>query len=217
MIDRTTPTYIRHKRRFPHTGLDPLPVQALEEAMELHLLRSMSAALATESILRTLLQQLLAQTFGILIELRRVPLLILLDASVDFLTFDFLLAGTERRLALNHLVQQATETKPIRREGVLLVVDHFRCHVTHRANSTAHHIALRDFHRETEIGYPHVTVIVQQYVLRLAVPVDDTLKMKMLQTAHDLGRIESGTIYVETRLTAHIVNVKFEVTAIHNG
>lgn len=211
-----TPTYIWHKRRFPHTSLDPLPVQTLEEAMEFHLLRPVSAALASEPVLRALLQQLLTQTLGVLAELRRVPLLILLDASVDFLALDLLFAGTERRLAFDHLIQQTAEAEPVWRESVLLVVDHLRRHVTHRANSTAYHVAFRNLHRETEIRYPHVTMIVQEYVLWLAVPVDDTLKMEMLQTAYDLGRVESGAIYVETRLTAHIINVELEIAPVHD-
>lgn len=213
----TTPTYIRHKRRFPHTGLDPLPIQALEEAVQLHLPRPVSGALAAKPVLRALLQQLLAQILGILAELGRVPLLILLDAPVDLLALDLLFAGAERRLALDHLVEQAAEAEPIGREGVPLVVDHLRRHVTHRAHPTAHQVALRDLHREAEIGYSHVTVIVQKYVFRLAVSVDDTLKMKVLQTAHDLGRVESGAIYVETRFAAHVVNMKLEITAVHNG
>lgn len=52
----TTPTYIRHKRWFPHTGLDPLPVQALEEVVQLHLSCPVPGAFATEPVLRTLLQ-----------------------------------------------------------------------------------------------------------------------------------------------------------------
>jgi len=62
-----------------------------------------------------------------------------------------------------------------------------------------------------------VTVIVQQYILWLAVPVDDTLEMKMLQAAHDLGRVKSGAIYVETRFTAHIIDVELEIAAVHDG
>lgn len=184
--------------------------------MEFHLLRSVSAALAPESVLRALLQQLLTQTLSVLAELGRVPLLILLDASINFLALDLLLAGTKWRLAFDHLIQQTAEAEPVWRESVLLVVDHFRRHVTHRANSTAYHVAFRNLHRETEIRYSYVTMIVQQYVLRLAVPVDDTLKVKMLQTAHDLGCVESGAIYVETRFTAHVINVELEIAAVHD-
>jgi len=41
--------------------------------------------------------------------------------------------------------------------------------------------------------------------------------MKMLQAAHDLGRVKSGAIYVETRFTAHIVDVELEIAAVHDG
>jgi len=54
-----------------------------------------------------------------------------LNAPVHLLALDLLLAHPERRLALDHLVQQAAEAEPVRGEGVLLVVDDLGGHVAY--------------------------------------------------------------------------------------
>lgn len=92
-----------------------------------------------------------------------------------------------------------------------------RCHVSNSANATLDHIAFRDFHRQSKVRYANMTVIIQEYVLRLAVPVDDALLVKVLQATDELSCVEPGTVHVEASLRAHVVDVELEVTTVHDG
>lgn len=53
-----------------------------------------------------------------------------LHPSVDLFAFNLLFAQAEWCLALNHLIQQASETEPIGRERIFLVVDDLGRHVS---------------------------------------------------------------------------------------
>merc|ERR1712071_493711 len=83
------------------------------------------------------------------------------NPSVDFFSFDFLLAGPERRLSFDHLVDQTTQAEKIRTESVPLVIYHFGGHVADSAYSSTDHLPLRNFDCQTQIGYSDVAVIVQ--------------------------------------------------------
>lgn len=41
--------------------------------------------------------------------------------------------------------------------------------------------------------------------------------MKMFQTQRDFSRIESGSTLRKSRRAAHVVNVKFQITSVHDG
>lgn len=191
-------THVGHERRLPHARLDPLPVEALEEPVELDLLGPVPAALAAQPALGALLQQLLAQALGLLCELVRVLLLVLLDPAVDLVPLDLLLARPEGRLALDHLVQETAEAEPVGRERVLLVVDDLGRHVAHGADPAAHHVALGYLDGQPEVGDAHVAVVVEEDVLGLAVAVDDALEVQVLEATDHLGCVEP--VWVEERV-----------------
>ena len=54
----------------------------------------------------------------------------------------------------------------------------------------------------------HLTIVIQEHVLRLEVAVDDAVLMQVLQAADDLGRVEDGAWLLEAGvLLVHIVDV----------
>lgn len=65
-----------------------------------------------------------ADVLGLLGELLGVFLLVLTHPPIYLLALHPLLATTERRLALDHLEDQATQPPPVRAEGVALILDH---------------------------------------------------------------------------------------------
>lgn len=85
--------------------------------------------------------------------------------------------------------------------------------LTDGTNASAHHLALGNLHGQSQIGDAHMAVVVEQNVLGFAVAVHDALLVQMLETAHDFGRIESGTGHLEAGLAAHVVDVELEIAA----
>ena len=56
---------------------------------------------------------------------------------------------------------------------------------------------VRHFFRKPEVGELDVAIAIQQNVLRLEVPVDDLARVKVVQRAHDLRRVEKRGSVVE--------------------
>lgn len=65
-----------------------------------------------------------AEGLGILRELAGILLLHLPHQPLHFLPLNLFLPLLERRLALDHLVQQAAQRPPVRGEGVALILHH---------------------------------------------------------------------------------------------
>lgn len=87
----------------------------------------------------------------------------------------------------------------------------FRCLRTDGADASPHHLAFGYFDGETQIRYPHVTVIVEENVLGLAVTIHDALLMQMLQAADDFGSIEASAHQLEAWIAAHVVDVELQI------
>lgn len=83
--------------------------------------------------------------------------------------------------------------------------------LTDCANTSSYHFTFGYFNGQTQIRYTNVAMIVEQYVLWLTITIDNSLLMQMLQTAYHFGRIETGPCQIEAWLTAHIVNVEFQI------
>ena len=80
----------------------------------------------------------------------------LLDSPVHLLPLHLLLPLPEGRATLDHLVNEAAETEPVRAEGVLLIVNDLRRHVAHGPHPASHGFAFRDLHGETEVRDPEM-------------------------------------------------------------
>jgi hypothetical protein len=57
-----------------------------------------------------------------------------------------------------------------------------------------------------------MAMVVQQDVLRFAVPIDDSLLVEMLKAEQNFSRIEAGPRQLEARVAAHVVDVKLQVS-----
>ena len=62
-----------------------------------------------------------------------------------------------------------------------------------------------------------MALAVQEDVLRLAVPVHDPLPVEVAQSQDDLTGVEPAPLLREARLSAHVVDVELEVSALHDG
>ena len=78
----------------------------------------------------------------------------LLHSPVHLLSLHLLLPLSEGSSSLDHLVDQTPETEPVWTEGVLLIVNDLRGHVTNCSHATSHSLALGNLHSEAEIRNP---------------------------------------------------------------
>ena len=76
----------------------------------------------------------------------------LLHPPVYFLPFHLFFTLSERSSSFDHLVDETPEAEPVGTEGVLLVIDDLRGHVTHGANTASHSLALWDLHSQSKVG-----------------------------------------------------------------
>lgn len=86
------------------------------------------------------------------------------------------------------------QSKPWRKRWTKLLVGSALTHISDSADASSHHLSLRYLHRQAQIWYPHMSCVVQQDVLRLAVPVHQSLVVQVFQpteylrsTNHILG------------------------------
>ena len=62
-----------------------------------------------------------------------------------------------------------------------------------------------------------MSLAVQEDVLRFAVSVHNTLLVKVTQPKDDLTRVEPAPFLREAWLASHVVNMKLQVSAFHDG
>lgn len=85
------------------------------------------------------------------------------------------------------------------------------CLRTDGADASPHHLAFGYLNGEAQIRYPHVTVIVEENVLGLAISVHDALLMQVLEPADDFSGVETSTHQLEAGFAAHVVDVELQI------
>lgn len=65
---------------------------------------------------------------------------------------------------------------------------------------------------ETEIRYPYVAVLVEEYVGRLEIPVDDVAPVHVFESEYHLGCVELHLGLVEHAVLAQMV---MQIAAVH--
>lgn len=121
----------------------------------------------------------------------------------DILQNFVLILAVKGRSAGEHIVNYATEAKPV---GTLSVSftgndlgrDVFRCS-THAIGQLA--LRLADL-RESKVGELDMTVAVEQDILRLHIAIDDVAAVKILKREEQFAGVECGYVFVEAAAPA---------------
>lgn len=94
-----------------------------------------------------------------------------------------------------HLVDEHTECPPIHRLAVTFRLDNLRGEILWRAAQRPGSILYPL--REPEIGDLDVTFVIQEYILRLEVPVDNVQAVQVLDREQNLGGVEPRDVVRE--------------------
>ncbi|RNA09524.1 hypothetical protein BpHYR1_005796 [Brachionus plicatilis] len=199
----------RHQRRRILEQIDLFPVDVPEVDVFLELLGA--AAPAAQPFVDVARQQRLEQRPNLVAhgvgQLDR-------HGHGHFVYFVFVLGLvlSEGAVALEQLEYHAAEREPV---GAGVVGDAFGEHLgRHVAVGADGRVRLffREVARQTQVRYAHVTMLVEQYVGRLEIAVDDGTRVHVLQTEYDLGSVEFDLFFGEYAVLRQVI---VKVAAVH--
>lgn len=115
----------------------------------------------------------------------------------DIVLQPFFVLCVEWRQSTDHLVEHSTQAVEVYLISVALPQNHFWCHVFDGPTKCCVIPVLHLNLRQTKIGQLDVSIKVNQDIFRLEIPVKDPLRMDVLQTKQDFGKVKPGLVLSE--------------------
>lgn len=122
------------------------------------------------------------------------------DWGVEDIVEDlFLAVALEWWGACRHLINQRSSAVIIDWEAMPLPLHNFRRHIRRTATKAITLPTLPDHPRlrNPKINQLHIALGIQQYILRLQIPIDNPLTMQIAQRLQHLHRVESNVVFGE--------------------
>lgn len=103
----------------------------------------------------------------------------------------------ERRQSTDHLVEHSAQAVEVDLISVALSQNHFWSHVLDRPTKSCVIPELPLNLGQAEVSQLDVSIKVNQDILRFQIPVKDPLRMDVLQSKQDLGKVKPGLVLTE--------------------
>lgn len=104
-----------------------------------------------------------------------------------------------------HLKQQNAQRPPVHGEAVVLAAQDLRGNVVGRAAEGGRCVAVPDaLLAHPIVGELHVSLVIQQHVVKLQVAIDNALLMQEIQCQADLRGVEARVFLGQTSLPLHV-------------